>query len=181
VAPLVSAAERRSSPARVAANRANSQRSTGPRSAAGKRASSQNATRHGVLSRQPLLPGEDPAELEVLTRRLLEQLRPVGSVEELLVDDILGLVWRLRRVARVEVALYSIGLRGPVLKALSAAGEASSALGLAFSEQAASFAVLTRYETALVHRLRRALADLERLQAARLLPNPILVAIPGGA
>ena len=169
------------SPARLAANRANAQRSTGPRTLAGKVASSRNATTHGLLSRQPLLPGEDPADLEALTGQLLEALAPEAGVEELLVDDIVGLFWRLRRLARVEVALYTVGVPQPVLAALSEAGEASSAVGIAFAAQASTFSVLTRYETALVHRLRRSLADLERLQAARAASIPALVVMPRGS
>ena len=163
------------SPARLAANRANAQRSTGPRSVAGKAASCQNATRHGLLSRQPLLPGEDPAELEALTRQLVEHLDPEAGVEELLVDDIVALVWRLRRLAGVEVALYSVGMTNPVLRALSEAGEAHSAVGAAFAAQASSFNVLSRYEVTLAHRLRRSLGDLERLQAVRAGSVPALV------
>jgi len=169
------------SPARLAANRANAQRSTGPRTLAGKVASSRNATRHGLLSRQPLLPGDDPAELDALSRRLLEQLAPDPGVEELLVDDIVGLVWRLRRLARVEVALYAVGLPEPVLRALWEAGEAASAVGVAFAAQAPSFSVLSRYESALVNRLRRSLADLERLQAVRAASIRALVVVPGGS
>jgi hypothetical protein len=54
-------------------------------------------------------------------------------------------------------------------------------VGVAFSTQAASFAVLSRYETSLANRLRRALADLERLQAARESDDADLVIITGGA
>ena len=146
---------------------------------AGKGASSRNATRHGLLSRQPLLAGEDPAELDALTRQLVEHLDPEAGVEELLVDDIVGLVWRLRRLARVEVALYAVGLPAPVLRALGEAGEAASAVGVAFAAQASTFSVLTRYETALVHRLRRSLADLERLQSGRASSIPALVVMAG--
>ena len=78
------------------------------------------------------------------------------------------------------MALYAVGLSGPVLKALGEAGEAASAVGVAFAAQASTFPVLTRYETALVHRLRRSLADLERLQAARAASIPALVVMPRG-
>ena len=93
------------SPARLAANRANAQRSTGPRTPEGKFASSRNATRHGLLAQQPLLDGEDPAEFEALRERLVEEFGPASAAEEFLVDDIAGLLWRLRRLAKVEVAL----------------------------------------------------------------------------
>ena len=115
-----------------------------------------------------------------LTRQLIEHLDPEAGVEELLVDDIVGLVWRLRRLARVEVALYAVGLPEPVLRALGEAGEAASAIGVGFACQASSFATLSRYEVALAHRLRRSLADLERLQAVRAESMPALVVMASG-
>jgi hypothetical protein len=170
-----------SSPARIASNRTNAQRSTGPRTIEGKTASSRNARKHGLLAvGQPVLPGEDPDVLDALDRYLHDELAPATAIEVLLVDEIVGLVWRLRRVARVEVALYSITMHAPALRALCGAGEADAALGFAFVENAPNFSVLSRYETALVHRLRRSLADLERLQGAREAPIPTMVVMPRG-
>ena len=169
-----------SSPARIAANRANALRSTGPRTIEGKTASSRNATKHGLLSRQPLLPGEDLAEFDALDRYLHDELAPASAIEVLLVDEVVALVWRLQRVARVEVALYSITMHAPALRTLCGAGEADAALAFAFAEQAPNFSVLSRYETALVHRLRRSLANLERLQGAREAPIPTMVVMPRG-
>ena len=168
------------SPARLAANRTNAQRSTGPRTVDGKATSAQNATKHGLLSQQLVLPGEDPAILDALTERLQREFAPETAVEELLIDDVASLVWRLQRAARVEVGLYAVGLQAPTLRTLTEGGEASSALGLAFAGQASSFAILSRYEVALVHRLRRALQELERLQAARASESPVLMTRPAG-
>src|SRR4051812_21838494 len=56
--------KREISPARLAANRANSKRSTGPRSAAGKAVSKFNGLVHGMRAEADILPGEDPAELD---------------------------------------------------------------------------------------------------------------------
>ena len=167
------------STARLAANRRNSQLSTGPRSVAGKLASAANATRHGLLSRQPLLADENAEEYDALAVALMEHLSPAPGVEELLVDDILSLLWRLQRLRRVETALYAVGSSAPVLEALRRSGEPDAAVGVAFSSQAASFAVLSRYETAMVGRLRRALADLEHLQEARQTTATTLVVIDG--
>jgi hypothetical protein len=165
------------SAARVAANRLNAQRSTGPRTAAGKARSSRNAVKHGLLARQPLLADEDPAEYDELRDRLVEALSPDGAVEEVLVDELLGVLWRLRRLRRVEVALYSIGAPAPVLEALRLAGEADAVVGAAFSSQAHAFSTLSRYEAALVNRLRRTLADLERLRNERDVTSSELVVI----
>ncbi len=155
------------SPARIAANRQNALRSTGPRSLEGKARSSLNAVRHGLRSRRPLLLDEDPTEYEALAAALNEQFAPEPGVEELLVDEILGLVWRLRRAARVEAALFTIALPKPVLEALSRSGETGAAVGAAFAAQAMNFNVLSKYEGSLAGRLHRTLADLDRIQTAR--------------
>jgi len=168
------------SPARIAANRRNSRFSTGPRSLEGKAVSSVNAVRHGILSRQPLLADEDPAEYELLNRRLVEAYSPVGAAEELHLDEVVGLAWRLRRAQRVEVALFSIGMPRAVAQALLQAGEDDASIGAAFSSQASAFGLLSRYETSLVSRLHRALAHLERLQSEREADEADIVVIPGG-
>ena len=91
----------------VNANRQNAVRSTGPRTPEGKRAVSQNAKKHGVLSQQALLPDEDPSELAELRQRLLDYFEPEGHLERLLVDRIVQLAWRLRRLGRTEVGLFT--------------------------------------------------------------------------
>ena len=66
-----------------------------------------------------------------------------------------------------------------LLEALRRSGETDAALGVSFVAQAASFNVLSRYETTMVNRLRRSIADLERLQAERGTTDTRLVAIDG--
>jgi len=86
------------------ANRSNAKLSTGPQSAAGKARSSANALDHGVLSRHLLLPEEDQAEWSALLQRLLDELRPHGTLEQALVERIAVAIWRQRRVIRAETA-----------------------------------------------------------------------------
>ena len=124
-------------------------RSTGPRTPDGKAASAANATTHGLYARHPVLRDEDPAEYEALRQRLVEHMGPEPGAEGLLVDDIADLVWRLRRLSRVEVALFAVGLSAPVVKALSQSGEGESGVGMAFATQADSLMLLSRYETTL--------------------------------
>ena len=57
-------------PAQIAANLANSQKSTGPKSADGKARSSRNSFKHGLYSKHLVLPNEDPAELDQLRASL---------------------------------------------------------------------------------------------------------------
>jgi hypothetical protein len=66
-----------------------------------------NAVRHGLASQAALLPGEDPEELAALARAYEADLRPRGALERDLVARIVGLNWRLRRVARAEEAMWA--------------------------------------------------------------------------
>ena len=60
-------------PAQLAANRANAQRSTGPRSVEGKSVSRFNALQHGADAASPIIPGEDPAEYQELADEYLQR------------------------------------------------------------------------------------------------------------
>jgi hypothetical protein len=83
-------------------NRQNALKSTGPKTPEGKAAVRLNAVRHGLLSREVLLPGEDEGALRELNERLRDELQPVGEMESLLVDRIVTAYWRLRRLGRVS-------------------------------------------------------------------------------
>jgi hypothetical protein len=96
-----------SNPARVAINKANSQYSTGPRTAEGKTASSQNAFKHGLYSKQLILPGEDPAELDALRADLRREHQPATTTEDILVNELAEHYWRLRRMRKFEARAMS--------------------------------------------------------------------------
>ena len=87
---------------RMAANRANAQKSTGPKTPEGKTASKMNAFKHGLLSREVLVSGKDEDQLTALHEWFREDLNPVGPREEMLVDQVVTTHWRLRRVLAVE-------------------------------------------------------------------------------
>ena len=68
--------------AQIKANGKNAKKSTGPRSEEGKARSAKNALKHGLLARDTVLPGEDPADFDRQfsaldeTRRYMEKRRP---------------------------------------------------------------------------------------------------------
>src|SRR3954447_24965157 len=92
------------------ANRANARRSTGPKTDDGKRAVRLNGLRHGLLSHDVVLPGEDEAEFKVFGDELCADLAPSGPVEALLAERVVNSAWRLRRTARAEVAVLHRGV-----------------------------------------------------------------------
>src|SRR5215207_11490142 len=87
---------------RIAANRANALKSTGPKTPEGKAASKLNAVKHGILSREVLVAGEDHQELTALQEWFQEDLQPVGPMEVMLVGQVVATHWRLRRVLAAE-------------------------------------------------------------------------------
>jgi hypothetical protein len=91
----------------IDANRQNALRSTGPKTPEGKDAVRLNALKHGLLSKETLLPGEDEEALRELGERLRDELQPVGELENLLVDRIIASYWRLSRLGRVEAGIFA--------------------------------------------------------------------------
>ncbi len=94
-------------PVRIEANRRNALKSTGPRTAAGKLTSSKNAAKHGLLSRDVVLPNEDAEEFAKFCADLRDQLSPVGHLEQILVDKIAVSAWRLGRIHRIEASVFA--------------------------------------------------------------------------
>src|SRR5215208_2050407 len=94
------------------ANRRNALKSTGPKTPEGKAAVRLNALRHGLLSQEIVLPGEDEEALRELDEYLRAELQPVGELEDLLIDRIITAYWRLRRLERVEAGIFAWQLYG---------------------------------------------------------------------
>src|SRR5579864_9487838 len=95
------------SSAKIEANRSNSLLSTGPKTARGKQTSSKNSLTHGLLSKDAVIKTgelrEDERVYDEFHMQLVEDLKPQGLLEELLVKEIADCYWRLRRMQRAEV------------------------------------------------------------------------------
>ena len=75
----------------------------GPRTEGGKEMVRWNATRHGIRSPAPVVPGvERKEDWEEHRDGLLESLSPVGYLELVLAEKVALLSWRLHRVTRYE-------------------------------------------------------------------------------
>ena len=105
-----------SSDKKAEANRRNALKSTGPKTPEGKAAVRLNALKHGLLSKEMLLPGEDEGALRELGERLRDELQPVGGLENLLVDLIVSAYWRLSRLGRVEAGIFAWELYGELAR-----------------------------------------------------------------
>ena len=82
-----------------------------PRVPARKKASapsSLNAVRHGLTSQLVVLPGEDNAPYEALRTKLVAELAPKTTVEEMYVQTICDTQWRLERARRSEANILAL-------------------------------------------------------------------------
>ncbi len=98
----------------LAANRRNALNSTGPKTANGKAVSRMNAMQHGILARQVVVRGhkirESSREFKTLCREYHEHLAPVGPMEKMLVNQIVTILWRLRRARTAETGEIALSV-----------------------------------------------------------------------
>ena len=135
---------------KLAANRANAQRSTGPRTAEGKAKSRRSAVTHGLTAR--FFPGviqvgiAEWQEFEAVLADLYDYYEPQGALEELLLEKVTIEYMRYRRLVERE---HNLCVANP---------------GASFLEIVNK---LARYQTAINNQLFEAIRELERRQAQR--------------
>ena len=92
--------------AQIEANRRNAQRSTGPKTDEGKAHVRRNAFKHGMTARtiMPVLPQEDPKDLEDRTQQAITAMKPRNPLELDLVRRAVRLSGEIDRAERVGTA-----------------------------------------------------------------------------
>ena len=93
--------------AQIKANRNNAKKSSGPRTEEGKTRSAKNALKHGLLARDTVMPGEDPADFDRQLSALEADIQPANSLEFELVRQIADTQWRMRRLTRLETGFLA--------------------------------------------------------------------------
>jgi len=91
---------------KILANRQNAKKCTGPKTARGKELASLNALKHGLYANTRLILGEDEKEYNKIASQVLTETNPKTSIERVLVDQIIGDMWRLCRIERAEHAFF---------------------------------------------------------------------------
>jgi hypothetical protein len=113
--------------AQIEANRRNAQKSTGPKTERGKACVRCNALKHGMaaLTIMPVLPQEDPKELEDKTQQAITATKPRDPFEHDMVCRAVRLSWLIDRAERAETAHLAHRVRmaarsGPEMETVSA-------------------------------------------------------------
>ena len=158
--------------AQIKANRKNAKKSTGPRSEEGKTRSAKNSLKHGLLARDTVMPGEDPADFDRQLSALEADIQPANSLEFELVRQIADAQWRMRRLTRLETGFLAAAVddqrrhlekRRPDELRPGYDGE-TLLLGSAMLDRTQAFVHLARYGGHLSRRFFRAVKQLSDLR-----------------
>jgi len=96
------------SEARLAANRANAQKSTGPRTPEGKARSAANSIKHGFAgSHFAVIRLEDPGEIDKFKEDLVATYHPINSQEMFAIESMAIAQQSMRRASRLESGLFT--------------------------------------------------------------------------
>lgn len=139
--------------------------SKGPRTAKGKAVASRNALKHGIFSSVLLLTSESCERYNFLLSGLCEHFKPIGTLEEVLVEKIAVTIWRYRRLISTETAEIKVG---------------ANPLDFVSNSDSTVLNRFPRYEASIERGLDRTLMQLERIQRMRRgqpVPPPIKVDI----
>lgn len=147
---------------RLEANRRNATLG-GVKTDEGKAVSKYNALKHGLLSKEVLLPDEQETDLIGLGKRLRAELAPLTELELVLVDRITANVWRLRRAMVIEREMMEDDCTDKYSDERKTLGEA---LSYDFANYD-TYGKLIRYEASIERGIYKALHELQRIQAAR--------------
>ena len=174
-------------------NRENAQRSTGPKTETGKAHSRLNALKHGILAAQTVVATLEGAEERKMFDETIEGLEadyhPVGTLEQLLVQQIASCFWRYRRLLKFEnraafaardrraYALMNPTMAGAIKfqplyvmdGKLSEADEVFREAGMNWIDLPDEYDSnrVVRYEATISRTMHRAMAKLEAAQKAR--------------
>ncbi len=144
-------------------SRRNGQLSEGPTSAEGKRIVSRNALKHGFASETIPVKSEEHAAYSRKLQTWVDQLRPNGLIELMLVERICRNSWKLEKIAEREDEVLDLRL--------AMADDDESA-----AELERELKLLARYEQAAERHFHKALNMLLKLRA-----KPELLAVPAPA
>ena len=132
----------------------------------GKAVSKYNALKHGILSKEVLLKGEDEKTLIEIGKKLRTELEPQTELELVLVDRITANVWRLKRVMQIEREMIDDDRSTTDYLGNAKEKTLGEALSYDFSNND-TYGKLIRYEASIERGIYKALHELQRIQAAR--------------
>ena len=146
------------STAQTKANQNNAKQSTGPITKEGKKVVASNAIKHGLFSKELILKTENEADFQLLLGELQSELKPVGALEQSLVERIAVTLWRQRRLVRSETARINLNN-----KESSMLWRVNKELNLNFTDKALKAEDLTEFDQELLKTYQAFVEEYEQL------------------
>jgi len=153
--------------AQIYANRENAKASTGPKTEDGKAKAARNNTKFGLFATNNCVQPHEKEDYDHFCDVLWSELAPLGGIEEVTAAEYVRNAWRLRRCAMAEEA---VGLWVGRLQAQrnEARGFARPAVDpVIYDECLPTQTAINRARVQAQNGMRRAKADLDKLQATR--------------
>ena len=150
----------------INANRENAKASTGPQTPEGKAKSSRNNTKFGLFATNNCVQPEEQEDYENFSTALWTTLAPADPVEEVTAAEFVRNAWRLRRCAMAEETLGEIVARFQASQN-KARGTDHPADPMIYPTYLPAQTAIDRARTSAQSGMRRAKADLDKMQAAR--------------
>lgn len=160
----------------IEANRENGKKG-GVKTDEGKAVSKYNAIKHGLLSKEVLVEGEDARALKEFEADIREKFAPEGPLEAILVDRIISCFWRLRRAVELERNAMEWSREHEITRIHFETTTEEQMTRAAIKKMINNDTVekVLRYETTIERSIFKTLHELERLQASR---NGEMVPLP---
>jgi hypothetical protein len=152
----------------IKANRESAKKG-GVKTSEGKAIVRYNALKHGLLSKEVLLEGEEERNLIKLEKRIRVELKPKNILELILTDRITANIWRLRRLLEVERNTMEWQTNYELRETTHFDSPKDQIKRKAIKEMIVNedMEKLLRYETTIERSIYRALHELQRIQSAR--------------
>jgi hypothetical protein len=151
----------------IHANRENAKASTGPKTEEGKAKSSRNNTKFGLFATNNCVQPEEKEAYENFSTALWTTLAPADPVEEVTAAEFVRNAWRLRRCAMAEETLGEIVARFQASQNKLRGTEHPAGDPMIYPDYLPAQTAIDRARTAAQTGMRRAKADLDKMQKAR--------------
>jgi uncharacterized protein YchJ len=167
--------EKHASPAQLAANRTNAQKSTGPTSAEGKSKSRRNASRHHLTGQVMTMTDEDRSAYEKFLKSFKADFNLTTALETTLCEQVAHGFFRLGRANGIEENYFAIQADWKESDIKVEHPEISNAFlqALNFFAQPEKFNLLTLYEQRIHRKTHKDLKALMDLQAKHEAAEPV--------
>jgi len=161
----------------INANRENAKASTGPKTEEGKAKSSRNNTKFGLFATSNCVQPEEKEDYDDFCSKLWSTLAPADPVEEVTAAEFVRNAWRLRRCAMAEETLGEIVARFQASQNKNRGTDHPAADPMIYPNHLPAQTAIDRARTSAQTGMRRAKADLDKMQAARKKAQPVVLQV----